>query len=167
MKTVYAVFSSPFGWCGLVGGEQGLLRVFLPEHRKGVLVQSIKSRFPAAVPSVSSLGREVKALAVYFRQGEGAFPWRLDFSGTTAFQRAVWAETKKIPCGSVRTYGWIARQIGSPEAARAVGTALGRNPFPIIIPCHRVIRENGGLGGFSASRGIALKRELLELEKRH
>lgn len=77
------------------------------------------------------------------------------------FYQAVWRACALIPKGQVRTYGWIARRIGKPKAARAVGRALSRNPFAPLIPCHRVVGANGSLTGFSASGGIKAKRRLL------
>jgi len=88
----------------------------------------------------------------------------LDLTGGTAFQQAVWRTLQKIPRGETRTYAWVARQIGKPNAARAVGGACGANPLPIFVPCHRVVASSGGLGGFSL--GLPLKRRLLALEAR-
>lgn len=82
----------------------------------------------------------------------------------SVFQQAVWAACAQIPEGEVRTYSWIARQIGRPKAARAVGTALGQNPFAPEIPCHRVIRTDKSMGGYSGPGGIAQKRQLLVKE---
>lgn len=83
-----------------------------------------------------------------------------------ALYRKVWKACASIPSGQTRTYGWIARKIGSPKASRAVGQALARNPFSPIIPCHRVICSDGRLGGFSASGGVRTKKLLLESEKK-
>jgi O-6-methylguanine DNA methyltransferase len=80
------------------------------------------------------------------------------------FFQEVWKACAEIPKGQVRTYGWIARRIGKPKAARAVGQALGRNPFAPTVPCHRVVGADGRLTGYSASGGIAAKRRLLEKE---
>ena len=80
------------------------------------------------------------------------------------FRRAVYAATREIPAGTTRSYGEVARAIGRPDGARDVGTALARNPFPIIVPCHRVVAANGALTGFSAPGGLATKRRMLELE---
>lgn len=80
----------------------------------------------------------------------------------TEFQRAVWTTLRTIPRGETRSYAWVARQIGRPRAARAVGAACGANPVPLLVPCHRVIASDGSLGGFSG--GLALKRRLLALE---
>ena len=82
----------------------------------------------------------------------------------TAFQQKVWCELKKIPRGEVRTYKDIATNIGKPNAARAVANACASNPNPIVVPCHRVIRSDGGLGGYSGPGGIKQKRKLLENE---
>ena len=83
----------------------------------------------------------------------------------TPFQQAVWHACMKIPKGQTRSYGWVAEQIGKPGAARAVGSALGKNPFAPIVPCHRVIKSDGTLGGFSAPGGLASKLRLLIKEK--
>ena len=83
----------------------------------------------------------------------------------TEFQIKVWNELKKIPIGETKTYKEIAKLIGSPKAARAVANACGKNPYPITIPCHRVIRSDGGLGGYSGKGGVETKRQLLENEK--
>ena len=86
----------------------------------------------------------------------------LDFSECSAFQRKVLMEERKIPRGEVRSYGWLARRIGKPGSARAVGNALRTNPFPLIIPCHRAVRSDGSIGGFQG--GPVMKRDLLEME---
>jgi methylated-DNA-[protein]-cysteine S-methyltransferase len=80
------------------------------------------------------------------------------------FDRLVYAATRRIPRGATRTYGEIAVEIGDPEAARAVGAALGRNPFPIVVPCHRVLAADGRPGGFSAHGGVRTKMRMLEIE---
>ena len=82
----------------------------------------------------------------------------------SAFERNVWQAARRIPCGEVRSYGDIAREIGAPGAAQAVGLALGRNPVPIIVPCHRVLAADGRSGGFSAPGGVATKFRILEIE---
>jgi len=89
---------------------------------------------------------------------------QLDEQGIDAFRRSVYATTRTIPPGSVATYGAVARRLGDPLAARDVGAALARNPFPIIVPCHRVVGAGGKLTGFSAPGGLETKRRMLELE---
>jgi methylated-DNA-[protein]-cysteine S-methyltransferase len=88
----------------------------------------------------------------------------LDERGIDPFRRAVFAATRAIGPGSTASYGEIARAIGAPGAARAVGAALGSNPFPIVVPCHRVLAADGALTGFSAPGGIVTKRRMLEIE---
>jgi len=83
----------------------------------------------------------------------------------TVFERKVWEELKKIPLGTTKSYKQIAKAIGHPNASRAVANACGKNPKPIEIPCHRVIKSDGSLGGYSAQGGAETKRKLLELEK--
>ncbi len=87
-----------------------------------------------------------------------------EFGKYPAFYQSVWKACHSIPKGEVRTYGWIAKRIGKPGAARAVGMALGANPFAPTIPCHRVVRSDGGMGGYSGDGGVATKRRLLREE---
>jgi methylated-DNA-[protein]-cysteine S-methyltransferase len=87
---------------------------------------------------------------------------RYDLAGLSPFERAVLAKTLEIPAGEVRPYGWVAREIGRPRAVRAVGSALGRNPVPVLIPCHRVVRSDGHVGNYGL--GVPMKRTLLDAE---
>lgn len=103
-----------------------------------------------------------KALKRYFSGDEMNFSFRFDLLWGTPFQRRVWNAMRKIPYGQTRSYKWLAQRIGNPTKARAVGQACGSNPLPILIPCHRVIKSDGGLGGFGG--GLHIKRKLLELE---
>jgi O-6-methylguanine DNA methyltransferase len=112
---------------------------------------------PRLAPLVSQLNR-------YFSSGTWAFAVPLDLSAGTDFDRLVWKALLRIPPGTIRTYGEVARSVGRPGAARAVGNACGRNPVPIIVPCHRVVATNGP-GGFGL--GLDLKRALLSLESVH
>jgi O-6-methylguanine DNA methyltransferase len=106
----------------------------------------------------------LEQLHAYLNGQKTSFDIPVDLSPLTDFQRQVLFTTQKIPPGQVTTYGEIARQIGNPKAVRAVGQALGRNPIPIVIPCHRVIASNGSMGGYSGGGGIATKIKLLKLE---
>jgi methylated-DNA-[protein]-cysteine S-methyltransferase len=103
-------------------------------------------------------------LRKYFSGNRVLFDLPLDMSYYTRFQKAVWRATAGIPYGETRSYAWVAKKIGNPRAVRAVGQALGVNPVPIIIPCHRVIGSSGKLCGFAD--GLELKQKLLELENR-
>ena len=101
-------------------------------------------------------------LRLYFRGEKVRFKVRMDLRGLTKFQREVLKECSRIPWGATRSYGDLARGIGNPKAARAVGQAVGRNPIPVVIPCHRVLASGGGMGGFGS--GLDWKRFLLNLE---
>lgn len=110
----------------------------------------------------SALLLEAQAqLAAYFAGSDAPFSLPLHPAGT-AFQLAVWRALTRVPCGQTRTYAWLAEAAGRPGACRAAGTAAGKNPLPILIPCHRILRADGGLGGFSL--GLHVKQYLLELE---
>jgi O-6-methylguanine DNA methyltransferase len=106
-------------------------------------------------------GRPPAGLAAALRSGR-ATSLRYDLSGLTSFERAVLRKTLEIPSGEVRPYGWVAREIGRPKAVRAVGSALGRNPVPVLIPCHRVVRSDGHIGNYGL--GVPMKRTLLSAE---
>jgi O-6-methylguanine DNA methyltransferase len=116
------------------------------------------------MPAKDKAARQLAGeLASYFAGVPDPFKTALDLRAATPFQRKVWAALRKIPFGRTVSYAELARRVGSPRAARAVGQAVGANPIPILIPCHRVIRSSGDLGGFSA--GLPIKRWLLRHEK--
>ena len=103
-----------------------------------------------------------KELKEYFENGREDFTQEIALTRGTEFEKKVWLSLTEIPYGETRTYKWLAEKIGKPNAFRAVGQALSRNPVPILLPCHRVIESDGSLGGYSA--GIDIKRRLLEIE---
>lgn len=103
-----------------------------------------------------------KELREYFESGREEFTQKIEFIKGTEFEKKIWLALKEIPYGETRTYKWLAEKIGKPTAFRAVGQALGRNPLPIILPCHRIIESDGSIGGYSS--GIDIKRRLLEME---
>ena len=158
----FAIVSTKFGWVGLGGSEVGLVLLTLPKSSRKAALSGIKEFAGDAVEDTSAFSDLPYRLQGYFDGEKVSFPDSLDLSGATTFHRAVWNATRSIPYGETRTYAWVAQQIGRPQAFRAVGGALARNPFPIIVPCHRVLASNGNLGGFSG--GLALKKRLLELE---
>jgi methylated-DNA-[protein]-cysteine S-methyltransferase len=126
-------------------------------------------QFVDSVPRSSStktpLERKVKKWLEYFFQGSDQnFPWEwLDVSSGTPFRQKVWKQLWQIPFGEVRSYSEIAKKIGKPKAARAIGQANHHNPLPLVIPCHRVIAANGSLGGYAC--GLKMKKRLLKHEK--
>lgn len=103
-----------------------------------------------------------RELTEYFEGERTHFSFETSFVSGSEFERMVWNTLKEVPYGQTRTYKWLAGRIGRPNAFRAVGNALGRNPIPIIFPCHRIIEADGSLGGYSS--GIDIKRRLIEIE---
>ncbi len=157
-----AVVSTKFGWVGMGGSEAGLALLTLPKSARKTALSEVREFADDAVEDTSVFGDFPYRLQRYFYGEKVSFPDRIDLRGATDFQKVVWNATRSIPYGEARTYAWVAQQIGSPHACRAVGGALARNTFPIIVPCHRVIASNGNPGGFSG--GLALKKRLLKLE---
>ena len=162
MSYNYAIFATEFGWVAIAGSEQGLSRITLPQPSREKALAYIVGLAPQSVANSSFFGDLIPRLQGYFKGGRVNFPDALDLRRSTTFQRDVWALTRSIPYGETRTYGWIAREIGQPRAGRAVGQALGRNRFSIVVPCHRVVGSDGSLVGFSS--GLETKRRLLALE---
>ncbi len=158
----YYIFSTGVGWIAILGSERGLVRVTLPRHSAQEAFKLLGEMAKSATLSPERFSDIAKHLKAYFDGYKVLFPDELDLSGATPFQRVVWQMTRLIPYGETRSYGWLAKKIGKPGALRAVGQALGRNPLPIITPCHRVIGSDGKLGGFSD--GVEMKRRLLHLE---
>ena len=158
----YFIFHTGPGWIGIVSSAKGLLSTTLPQPSAQEAHLQLGTEVNQAVQAPSLFADLAERFSVYFRGQKTTFPDKLDLSGATSFQRRVWQQTRLIPYGETRSYLWIAQQINQPAAARAVGQALGRNPLPIIIPCHRVVTSDGSLGGFSG--GLEMKRYLLGLE---
>ena len=164
---LYMTLPTPIGTCALVWRGERIVGSFLPEADEARLVRRIRKRFPDAEegsppPSVA----ETAAAIARLLDGEPVdlSPAPLELDAVADFERQVYAAALAIPPGQVRTYGEIAQAIGRPGAARAVGVALGRNPFPIIVPCHRVLAAGGRSGGFSAPGGVATKFRMLQIE---
>lgn len=158
----YSLVSTRFGWSVLVGSGAGLYSLTLPKRSPEMALDDIGQAVEGAIEDDHAFGDLPHRLKRYFDGERVVFNDRLDLAGATAFQQAVWEATRAIPYGETRSYGWVAGQIDNPRACRAVGNALGRNRIPIIIPCHRVITGDGGLGGFGDD--LPLKERLLELE---
>jgi methylated-DNA-[protein]-cysteine S-methyltransferase len=158
--TTTATFDTALGRCGVRWTEAGIVRVLLPGDRglSGAALED-GAGVPAWVrQAIEGMAATLAGVSADLR----TIP--LDDHGVDAFRRAVYAATREIRPGTTSTYGEIARAIGHPDAARDVGAALGRNPTPVIVPCHRVVAASGALTGFSAPGGLATKRRMLELE---
>ena len=152
--TAWDVYESPFGPLTLLAGPDGLTGLAFPGRATGLAEED---RDPAALAAATG------QLEAYFAGERRAFDLSLDLAGTP-FQQRVWAELRKIPSGETRSYAEIAAAAGNPTAVRAAGSANGANNVAVLIPCHRVIRSDGSLGGYAY--GLDIKRELLERERR-
>ena len=147
---------------GILASIRGLIATTLPQHSVEETEQLLGNRLNQATRSSIRFVGLVERFKLYFKGEKVTFSDELDLSEATPFQQQVWQVTRLIPYGETRSYLWLAMQIGRPEAVRAVGQALGRNPLPVVVPCHRVVASNGGLGGFTG--GIEMKKRLLNLE---
>ena len=163
----FALFDTALGACAIAWGPAGLIGTSLPEGTLEATRIRMHRRFPEAVetPPPEQLA-SVRDAIIRLLQGEA-----IDFAGVTLdlaqvpkFNREVYAIARAIPAGRTLTYGDIAAALGDPALARAIGQALGQNPFPIIVPCHRVVAANGKTGGFSANGGVRTKLRLLMIE---
>jgi methylated-DNA-[protein]-cysteine S-methyltransferase len=162
----YALFETAIGRCALVWRGGLVIGAALPEATGERARSSLERRFPGVSesdppPFVELAIAGIRKLLDGARIGLADIP--LDLAGSD-FDRRVWEAARRIPCGEVRSYGDIAREIGASQSAQAVGVALGRNPAPIIVPCHRVLAADGRSGGFSAPGGVGTKFRILEIE---
>jgi methylated-DNA-[protein]-cysteine S-methyltransferase len=157
-----AVFDTAAGWVGIAGSVKGLCLATLPQRTERAVYTLMADDLKNAVPAPQRFDDLIERYRAYFSGKQVEFLDGLDLEGATPFQRSVWQVTRNIPYGQTRDYAWVAEQAGYLGAARAAGQALARNPLPVIIPCHRVLASDGGLGGFSG--GLAMKRFLLKLE---
>jgi methylated-DNA-[protein]-cysteine S-methyltransferase len=153
----YKHMSTPVGRLTLVAGDNGLAAILWHNDRPG----RVKLNVGAEVDDHPVLVETERQLEEYFAGRRKQFALTLDLSGT-AFQRRVWSALQTIPFGETRSYGQIAKQIGNPNAVRAVGAANGRNPVSIVAPCHRVVGSTGALAGFAG--GLEVKAHLLAFE---
>ncbi len=165
-KIFYSIFNTNLGWMGISANanDYGLIAVVLPQPDKKKAFSLLKKRVDKNnLVLADEYFKGIKTSLINYFEGEKiVFDYPLDIRSATKFEKKVWEVTQSIPYGEVRSYQFIATEVGSPKAFRAVGQALKKNPLPIIIPCHRVIQSNGKLGGFLG--GIELKKNLLMVE---
>ena len=162
----YAVFNTEWGFLGLIGTENLLLRTHLPISNRKKLESRLLKNLESARFDPDYLVSLQQQITSYFEGNYVNFNGsvRLGLDNFTPFTQAVLRACRKIKFGQTTTYGQLAQQSSHPKAARAIGQAMAKNPLPLIIPCHRIIRSDGKCGGFSASGGIKLKQRLLKLE---
>jgi methylated-DNA-[protein]-cysteine S-methyltransferase len=167
MSTSYTLFETAIGPCGVVWGERGIRGVFLPEPDADRTRARLLRRFPEAVEAAPSpeIAEAVAGMTALLRgQPADLTGIVLDTDGQDPFHRRAAEVARAIPPGQTLTYGQIAARLGEPNAAQAVGQAMGKNPFPIIVPCHRVVAAGGKTGGFSAPGGARTKLKMLQIE---
>jgi methylated-DNA-[protein]-cysteine S-methyltransferase len=158
----YAFLKSQFGTVILISRDEYLSELDISQDSATNLRAGLKTRYPDALESPDHFQTVYSQLSSYFRGDRIDFTTPVDLTGITSFTEKVLEEVHKIPYGCTKSYGAIAESLNCRGAARAVGQAVGRNPLPLIIPCHRVIQGSGSLGGFSM--GLKLKEKLLSLE---
>jgi methylated-DNA-[protein]-cysteine S-methyltransferase len=166
-EVAYTLFETPVGQCALAWNAGGLVAVQLPERTVAATEVRVRRRFPgaAAQSPPPAVRQAISAIVKLLRGGPdtlAAIP--LDLSRCSPFHRRVYEIARTIPAGETWTYGELAARAGSPGAARAVGQAMARNPFPLVVPCHRVMGAQGWAGGFSAHGGVSTKFRLLRIE---
>jgi len=165
--TRYALFDTSLGTCAIAWGDRGIVRTFLPEPS----AEAVRARLLRRLPDASEATppddvQRVIAEVTRLLAGEPVdLGWvQLDDATVPELHRQIYAVARAIPRGSTLTYGEIARRLGDVALARKVGEALGQNPFPIVVPCHRVLAAGGRTGGFSARGGTETKMQLLRIE---
>jgi len=160
---IFHVFPTEMGWVGIAGREDWIGMLVLPKPSRDAAIEALgEGNHGPLVESEHDFSGCAEEIAAYFAGERVQFDCELDLGDAGEFDRRVWSAAREIGFGETRSYGWLAVRIGKPHAPRAVGQALGRNPIPVIVPCHRIVRANGDLGGFGA--GLDWKIRLLELE---
>jgi methylated-DNA-[protein]-cysteine S-methyltransferase len=162
----YTLFDTAIGRCGLAWSDRGIVRIQLPEASDARAVRRLAMNDdltraeppPIIAKAIGQIGRHLRGDRQDFRDVP------LDMSRVASFHVRVYQGARKVSAGRTISYGELAARIGSPGAARAVGQALGRNPFAIVVPCHRVLAAHGRAGGFSAHGGVGTKRRILAVE---
>jgi methylated-DNA-[protein]-cysteine S-methyltransferase len=152
------------GWVGIAGSANGIRRAVLPKETALEALEDLQRGLEEGLErDDAAFSVELDALQRFCAGQPHPLDFPLDLVEGTPFQRSVWHTVKSIPYGQTMTYGQVAWEVGCPKGARAVGQAMGRNPVPLIVPCHRVVGSNNGLGGFGG--GLGLKRRLLNMER--
>jgi methylated-DNA-[protein]-cysteine S-methyltransferase len=163
VDVAYATVESPFGELLLAGTERGIVRIGLPSQDGELLLEDLAARVsPRVLEAPDRLDAARRELDLYFAGRLRDFDLPLDWRLSRDFRRRALRAVARIPYGETRSYAEIARRAGNERAVRAAGSACGANPVPIVVPCHRVLRSGGALGGYGG--GLPMKEALLELE---
>jgi len=166
----FTLFDTPIGRCAVAWSDRGIGTIRLPEIRESETRAAVRVRFPHGVeaPPPEAVGRTIAGIVALLEGKPVALDDApLDLAGVPPFHQRVYAMARTIPAGATGTYGGIAAALGDRQRARAVGQALGRNPFLVVVPCHRVLTADAKLGGFSGAGGITTKLRLLRIESVH
>ncbi len=167
-EQAFTIFDTAIGPCGIAWGPHGVIGVQIPDGGPGKTRARMQRRFPAAresEPTAQIARIVVDIVALLGGQARDFGYVALDLGGVGEFNRKVYAVARTIPPGQTLTYGDLAGRLGDKSLARDVGQALGQNPFPIIVPCHRVLAADGKTGGFSAPGGVDTKLRMLTIER--
>lgn len=159
----YRLVETEWGFFAVVAADDALLATFLPESERAVRLR-LRERYPQARQDAALLPGFVRQVRDYFRGRAVHFDVRLALDGVPPFHRDVYEQCRRIPFGHTASYQDLARAAGSERAVRAVGNAMAHNRLPLVVPCHRVVRTDGSIGGFSSPEGINQKERLLRLE---
>lgn len=163
VDVAYATVPSPIGDLLVATTEKGLVRISFPSETEGIVLDELARRIsPRVVRSPRKVAPVARELDQYFAGHRRKFDVPLDWSLVGPYARRVLRATARIPFGKVSTYREVAARAGNPAASRAAGNALGSNPIPVVVPCHRVLRTGGALGGYGG--GLDVKELLLRLE---
>jgi len=168
MTRAFALFATAIGSFAIAWGPRGIVWVQLPQADEDSARLRAIRRFPEAMETLPPPGVDLAIRdIVRLLAGEAIDLSRitLDMTDVPEFHRRVYAVARTIPAGETLTYGEVAARMGEPGAARAVGASLGANPFPIVVPCHRVLGADGKTGGFSARGGVDTKLRMLSIER--
>jgi methylated-DNA-[protein]-cysteine S-methyltransferase len=163
----FTLFDTELGRCAIAWSPAGIAGLELPGADDAATVRRIRRAFPDAAegPPPAAVEDVIEAIRSLLAGQPDDLGWvALDLAGVPDFHRRVYEIARSVPPGATISYGEVARRLGEPAAAQAVGRALGSNPFPIVVPCHRVVAADGALRGFSAPGGVATKRRMLALE---
>jgi methylated-DNA-[protein]-cysteine S-methyltransferase len=163
LDVAYANVDSPFGPLLLATTSRGLVKVSLPSYDPGETLEDLAARIsPRVLEAPARLDEARRQLDLYFEGRLREFDLPLDWRLSAGFRRRALRAIDRIPYGRTRSYAEIARSAGNERAVRAAGTACGSNPLPIVVPCHRVLRSGGALGGYGG--GLPMKEALLRME---
>lgn len=159
----YSIITTAWGAFGCVAHGDRLVATYHPQDQRTVR-RRIHDDWPDAVEDLHLLHEFQQQVVAYFEGNPVRFKVSLDLAGVSPFRRSVLRQCRRIPYGKTASYRDLARAAGNPAASRAAGSAMARNPLPLVIPCHRVVRSDGSLGGFSSPGSVREKKRLLEFE---